>query len=114
MKNYQINKLIVVTRKDLTPGYQIAQAGHALAQFMLDYPDQANQWNNNYLICLSVENENQLKTLLEKMRMHDIPVSYFLEPDLGNEMTAIAFQGSDKASKLTSSIPLALKSYNKQ
>ena len=46
--------------------------------------------------------------------MHDIPVSYFLEPDLGNEMTAIAFQGSEKASKLTSSIPLALKSYNKQ
>ena len=58
--------------------------------------------------------ENQLKTLLEKICMHDIPVSYFLEPDLGNEMTAIAFQGSEKASKLTSSIPLALKSYNKQ
>ncbi len=76
---------------------------------MLDYPEQANQWNNNYLICLSVENENQLKTLLEKIGMNNIPVSYFLEPDIGNELTAITFQGTEKASKLTSSIPLALK-----
>ena len=104
----------MVTRKDLNPGYQIAQAGHAIAQFMLDHPEQANQWNNNYLICLSVEDENQLNNLLVKIQKEEIPVSYFLEPDLGNEMTAIAFQGSEKASKLTSSIPLALKSYNKQ
>ena len=110
----QINKLIVVTRKDLNPGYQIAQAGHALAQFMLEHPEQANQWNNNYLICLSVEDENQLNNLSEKVQAHGIPMSYFLEPDIGNELTAIAFEGTEKASKLTSSIPLALKSYNKQ
>ena len=104
----------MVTRKDLNPGYQIAQAGHAIAQFMLDHPEQANQWNNNYLICLSVEDENQLNNLLAKIQAQGIPVSYFLEPDIGHELTAIAFQGTEKASKLTSSIPLALKSYNKQ
>ena len=81
---------------------------------MLDHPEQANQWNNNYLICLSVEDENQLNNLLVKIQKEKIPVSYFLEPDIGNELTAIAFQGTEKASRLTSSIPLALKSYNKQ
>jgi hypothetical protein len=79
---------------------------------MLDHPEKASQWNNNYLICLSVENENQLKTLLEKIGMNDIPVSYFLEPDIGFELTAIAFEGTEKAKKLTSSLPLALKTYN--
>jgi len=81
---------------------------------MLEHPEQANQWNNNYLICLSVEDENQLNNLSEKVQAHGIPMSYFLEPDIGNELTAIAFEGTEKASKLTSSIPLALKSYNKQ
>ena len=110
----QINKLIVVTRKDLNPGYQIAQAGHAIAQFVLDHPEQANQWNNNYLICLSVENENQLNNLSVKIQAEGIPMSYFLEPDIGNQLTAISFIGTEKAGKLTSSLPLALKSYNKQ
>jgi hypothetical protein len=58
--------------------------------------------------------KNQLKTLLEKVGINDIPVSHFLEPDIGFELTAIAFEGTDKAKKLTSSLSLALKNYNKQ
>lgn len=92
----------------------MSQTGHALAQFMLEHPDSATDWANNYLICLSAENQNQLKNLLTKIRDNNIPVSYFLEPDLDFELTAICFVGTEKATKLTSSLPLALKSYNKQ
>ena len=77
---------------------------------MLDHPDQAKQWNNNFLICLSVKNQEHLIKLFEKLRLHGIRASPFLEPDIGDELTAIAFEGTEKASKLTASIPLALKS----
>jgi hypothetical protein len=78
---------------------------------MLDHPDQAKEWNNNYIVCLSASDENQLGNLLDKLGMHDIRASSFLEPDIGYELTAIAFQGTDKASKLTSHLPLALNNF---
>jgi hypothetical protein len=87
----------------------MSQSGHALAQFMLDHPDQASQWNNNYLICLSVDDEEHLKKLMTKLHAHGITTSHFLEPDIGFELTAIAFEGTEKAAKLTSSFQLALK-----
>lgn len=31
-------KMYVLIRKDLDPAYQAVQAGHALAQYMLDHP----------------------------------------------------------------------------
>ena len=107
----QINKLIVVTRKDIDPGLQMSQSGHALAQFFLEHPERANQLNNNFLICLSIENEEKLHKLYNKLEERGIAVSYFTEPDIGHQMTAIAFEGSKEASKVTSSLPLALKEY---
>ena len=79
---------------------------------MLDHPEQASQWNNNFLICLSVENENQLKKLMTKLHAQGIMTSHFLEPDIGFELTAISFEGSDKAKKLTSHLQFALKSFS--
>ena len=108
----QIHKLIVVIRKDLEPGYQIAQSGHALAQFMLEHPDRAIQWNNNFLICLSIENEEKLHNLYTKLQKQGIAVSAFCEPDIDHQMTSIAFEGTKVASKLTSSLPLALKGFS--
>ena len=95
----------------MSPGLQMAQTCHALAQFMLDHPEQANAWNNNIIVCLSTADENQLNNLLKKLGMHDIRASSFLEPDIGYELTAIAFEGSDKTNKLTSNLPLALKNF---
>jgi len=33
----------------------------------------------------------------------------FFEPDIGNQLTAIALEPSERAGKLTSNLPLALK-----
>lgn len=101
--------MYVVTRKDLNPGSQIAQSGHAIAQFLLDYPENSKQWNNNYLICLSTDNEKTLNHLVEKLGKFDIPLSTFTEPDLDNQLTSIAFQHNEDSRKYTTSLSLALK-----
>lgn len=83
-------KLYVLIREDLTPAQQAVQAGHALAQFMLDHADQGATWRNRTLIYLGIPSERHLKRYAEQLRLMERPVSSFREPDLGNELTAIA------------------------
>jgi len=102
-----MKRLYVLTRNDLGVVYQSVQGAHAVAQFMLDYPD--NEWKNGYLIFLAVEGEAELEYWLEqfeygnKMKSNDkkIPVSIFQEPDLDNQLTAVAvYSTGTKFSKL--------------
>ena len=91
-----MKKMYVLIRKDLDPSYQAVQAGHALAQFMLEHPDQAQDWDNHTLIYLRVKNEDELKKWWMKIdnMEEDAPYSTFREPDIGNELTAIATYGN--------------------
>ena len=120
MKNYadtgwgQVNsKLVIITRRDLSPGYQAVQSSHCGIDFQHQYPDIARKWNkeSNYLIILSVENEEQLLLFLEKCEYYDLKTTTFREPDIGNQITAIAIEPSERTRKLTSKLPLALKEY---
>lgn len=54
-----MKKLFILVRKDLKQSSSAVQAGHAVAQFMLDYP--TSDWNNDYLIYLKVRNIQELK-----------------------------------------------------
>lgn len=112
MKDLQINRLIVVTREDLKPGYQIAQSGHAISQFLLDHPDLGKQWNNNYLISLAVSSEEKLENLLRKLNRIGHRVSYFTEPDINDQLTSICFLETDKTKHLTAHLPLSLSKIN--
>lgn len=107
MNNTQIKKLFVITRKDLKAGYQMSQMGHSISQFHLDHPDLAKSWNNNYLISLSASMQ-KLETILTKLHENEIPVSYFTEPDIDDELTSICFLGTKETNKLTSSLSLSL------
>lgn len=101
-------KLRVITRRDLLKPYQAVQSGHAVIQFQYDYPKIARDWyiNSNYLIYLSVENEHELISFIEKAQLKNIKVSVFREPDIGNQITAIALEPSICSKKLTSGLPL--------
>lgn len=112
MKDTQIERLIVITREDLKPGYQIAQSGHAISQFLLDHPELGKQWNNNYLISLAVSSEQKLENLLRKLLHIEHRVAYFTEPDINNELTSICFLETDKTKHMTAHLPLSLSSIN--
>jgi hypothetical protein len=77
-----------VSRKDLPIHYRGVQSGHAVAQWLLEHPKQ--DWNNHTLIFLEVENEFKLLRLLDKVKDKEDNFSTFHEPDIGNQLTAIA------------------------
>lgn len=106
----QINnqKLRVVTRRDLNISYQAVQAGHAAIDFQHQHPVEAKQWQtqSNYLAYLTVADEAELIKLISKAILMGIKHTIFREPDIGNQITAVAFEATDEARKLTSSCPL--------
>ncbi len=106
----QINnqKLRVVTRRDLPISTQAVQSAHAAIDFQHQFPTEAKEWQtkSNYLALLTVSNEEALVKLIDKAEISGIKFTLFREPDLNNEITAVAFEPSDSSRKLTSSCPL--------
>ena len=84
-----MKRLYVLTRNDLGLAYQAVQGAHAGIQFVVDHQD--HEWNNGYLIFLAVKDLYELRKWDYKLRLKDdIQLSAFFEPDLENELTAIA------------------------
>jgi len=100
-----------VTRQDLSPGYQVAQSCHALRQFSEEHKEIDNEWfhNSNYLAVLSAKDENALLKLIEKADSQGVKFSVFFEPDLDNQITAVALEPGIISKKLCSNFRLALK-----
>ena len=87
------------------------QSAHAGIDFQHQHPEIAKIWNtqSNYLIILSVENEEHLSRLIEKAKFKELKHTVFREPDIGNQITAIALEPREDSRKLTKNLPLALK-----
>ena len=107
----QIAKTYVVVRGDLKPGLQAAQAGHALTDLILKYPEQARDWrdNSNFLIILSVENEEKILALVKELDRTEMAWTEFREPDINNELTALAVLPNRYTEKFFRNLPLALR-----
>lgn len=105
------DKLYIVTRADLSAGYQGVQGIHAAIQFAFENPDVNKEWfeKSNYLGFLSVHNEQELQLLIQKAYERNIKCSVFREPDIDNQITAIALAPGEQTKKLCSRLPLALK-----
>ncbi len=105
------DKLYLVTRRDISPGYQAVQACHAMRQFTEDHPEVDKEWFkvSNYLCLLSCKNEAELYALVCKAKELGIKVSVFREPDIENEITAIALSPGEKTKELCSKLKLALR-----
>lgn len=83
-------RLYVLINKDLEPVYGCVQGGHAVAEWLLEHPDQS--WNNSYLIYLKCNLYSMKRRLIKLKR----DFSEFHEPDLDNKLTAIAIEDSGK------------------
>lgn len=81
-----MSKLFVVVRTDLSPSQTAVQAGHALAEYMLHNDD----WKNQTLVYLGVDDEAQLLDVETKLKHKGIPHVGFNEPDYNDALTAIA------------------------
>jgi hypothetical protein len=89
---------VLVRNEDLPKNYQAVQAGHAVAQFCLEHPDK---WKNETLVYLRGGDLNQIFdwwTVLCDNKIKDM--SYFQEPDIDYEMTAIAVLSNEKTDEL--------------
>lgn len=107
-------KLVTVTRRDLLPGVQAVQSSHAAINFIFEHSDRAGPWfqNSNYLVQLSTTDENSLLKLIEKCEYNKIKYTAFREPDINNEITAIAIEPSLTTQKMVSNLPLLFKNLN--
>ena len=111
MKMTQINKeeskLVVITRSDLTQGYQSQQSTHSVADFAHEFPQSFNEWKttSNSIICLQVNNETELDTLYNKLSKLT-SVTKFYEPDLNDELTSICLYANKDIRKKLSYLPL--------
>lgn len=111
MKMTQINKeeskLVVITRSDLTQGYQAQQSTHSVADFAHEFPQSFNKWKttSNSIICLQVNNEKELDTLFYKLSKLT-SVTKFYEPDLNDELTSICLFATPDVRKKLSYLPL--------
>lgn len=104
------DKLFLVTRRDLSPGYQAVQSCHVMRQFVADHPERDNEWfkASNYLALLSVENEIELMRLIVQASDNGISWSAFREPDIDGAITGIALEPGIKSRELCKNLPLAL------
>lgn len=75
---------------------------------MIEFPDEAERWHkeSNNVVVVAVDNETELATLAASAEFDAVQVARFTEPDLGDELTAIAMLG-DAARRWCSRLPLA-------
>ena len=79
--------------------------------FAQEFPNETKQWMNdsNYICCLSVQNEQELHKIIKKALLNNIRFSIFKEPDIEDQVTAIALEPGQKTKKLCSNLKLALR-----
>ena len=87
------------------------QPAHALAQFAVDNQKVFIDWQTNHknLIVLAVDNEESLHKLLLQAQSKGIATSAFREPDIKDQLTAIALEPCQLTYSLTGHLELALK-----
>lgn len=80
-------------------------------EFAAQYPAEFLEWHkkSNSIIVLNCQNERKLIEFAQKLRDKGIKFSEFREPDIGNELTAIAICPGPDVKRLCSGLPLAGK-----
>lgn len=104
--------ITIIVRNDLEPGYKVAQSAHALADFAIKFEREFKQWQlgSNYLCCLEAT-EFKIQRILYKLDELKIKYNVFFEPDIGNQMTAVAIEAisREQHKQLFKNLKLTLK-----
>lgn len=105
------DKLFIITRQDISPGYQAVQSVHGMRQWVEEHPEEDDRWfkESNYIALLSVPTENDLVEMIKKASSQGVKFSVFQEPDIDNAITAIVLEPGKKSKKLCRGLPLALE-----
>lgn len=92
-------------------GYQFVQCLHAWREFINQNKSLEFEWyeNSNYLAVLAVPDEHELIKLLQEASTRGIKCSYFIEPDIGNQITALVLTPTSKSKELCKNLPRAFK-----
>ena len=85
-------RLYVLIDKSLNPVYGCVQGGHAVAAYLLEHPDG---WKNQYLVYLYADVEKWIS----KLDYLGLDYSIFKEPDLANQITAVAVENDGELFK---------------
>ena len=82
-----------------------------MSHFQHEHPSVVNPWlrTSNYLVVVSVPNEDSLLDLISEAARRGITRLAVREPDIGDEVTAVALAPGEAASKLCANFPLALR-----
>lgn len=84
-------KLYVLVRKDLDSTYRAVQGAHAIVEYSLKGDQELYKaWNNSTVVFLGVKNEDALMLWEAKLMDRQKPYACFHEPDLHDQLTAIA------------------------
>ncbi len=89
-------RLYVLVRTDLRRSSAAAQAAHAVAQFLIEHP--TSEWRNDALVILEVKDEPTMQKELDRLSYRlgtSLKRSFFREPDLDDELTAVAIELAD-------------------
>lgn len=100
-----------MVRGDLKPGEMLAQSCHVVSMFGYEHPEITKEWitNSNYIAVLQCKDETELLKLVERADTKGVKFSVFFEPDMDNQMTAVALEPGIVSKKLCSNFRLALK-----
>lgn len=104
----------MVTHDELSPGYQVAQTAHAIADFLITQPTLAQTWHftSNSLIVLSTPTASELYHLYCEALSSGLNVIPFREPDILDEITGLAFAPSSINRQFLSTLPLVGKQHS--
>lgn len=105
------DRLYVVTRSDLPSGLMAAQLVHAAFSFAHEHANLVDPWllRSNFLVIVTVPDENALMDLISEAHRRGIMHTGVREPDIDDELTAVAFTPGRAAQKLCANLPLALR-----
>lgn len=99
----------------MEPGLQCSQAVHVGHLYTVEHPDIFIDWHrkSNTVVIVAVPDAEALEALYARAVSAAIPVSAFVDDDLGTRLTSLAIGPGNKAKKLCWSLPKAFSSLPK-